>query len=174
MIWGAHWCLMFYLFSANVRAGLSGKPQAENLVSEISVLKDTELGKSKARRERESFFSLVFTASEAKPKPPGAGASPRHSLPVGSGSEASKEGIQAVHAAATSEASSHPILWPFIHTLPGQWQKSKNWCLNFEYFCHESLQHFKDVRGTGVTFTAGKKNRGLQEWQLSTGLFLIS
>lgn len=103
MIWGAHWCLMFYLFSANVRAGLSGKPQAENLVSEISVLKDTELGKSKARRERESFFSLVFTASEAKPKPPEAGASPRHSLPVGSGSEASKEGIQAVHAAATCQ-----------------------------------------------------------------------
>ena len=67
MIQGAHWCLIFYLFSANGRARLSRKPQTQNLVPEISVLKDTELGKSEAHWGRTSVSSLVSTTSEAKP-----------------------------------------------------------------------------------------------------------
>ena len=71
MIWGAHWCLIFYLFSASVRASLLSKPQTENLVSEISV---AEQGIS------EKYFCFVSAASEAKPKPFGAhGLSRAHS-----------------------------------------------------------------------------------------------
>lgn len=121
MIWGAHWCLIFYLFSASVRARLSRKPQTENLMSEISVLKDTELGRSKAHWERESFLPLVSVASEEKPKPLELPLCPGHSHPVGTGSGTPKERISGCAGSSNlSETGSHPILWSFVPPLPGQ------------------------------------------------------
>lgn len=76
------------------------KPQTENLVSEISVLKDSELGKSEAHWGRKSFSFLVTTTSEAKPMAPGAGARKAHP-PEGTGRAASKERVGAVDPAAT-------------------------------------------------------------------------
>lgn len=59
MIWGAHWCLIFYLFSTNVKAPLSSKLQTEKLASAMSALEDTEpLGVRHFAKE-ESFFSWV-------------------------------------------------------------------------------------------------------------------
>lgn len=93
---------------------LSRKPQTENLVSEISVLKDSELGKSEAHWERKSFSSLVSTTSEAKPTAPGAGAQKAHP-PEGTGRGASTEGVGAVDPAATCRAG--PILtWSPLYT----------------------------------------------------------
>lgn len=65
-----------------------------------------------------------------------------------------------------TDAEVPSILWYFVSTLPRKWQKSKNLGLNSEYFCHESLQYFEDVRGTQVTFTIGEKRKGLQEREL--------
>ena len=55
MIWGAHWCLIFYLFSANIRAELSSKSQTETLASEISVL---EQGPSEKKKDFSLWFPL--------------------------------------------------------------------------------------------------------------------
>lgn len=87
MIWGAQWCLIFYLFSTSVRARLSSKPQTENLVSEISV---PEQGTS----EEKKIFSLWFLLFlKQSPRLLELMLSPGRSQPVGTGTGASKEGV---------------------------------------------------------------------------------
>lgn len=110
MIWGAHWCLIFYLFSANVRASLSSKPQTENLVSEISV---PEQGTSEKKKDFSLWFLLLLRQS---PRLLELMFSPRHSHPVRTRSRASKEGVQAVHAEPDRcRGPIHPVVLCF-HT----------------------------------------------------------
>lgn len=87
MIWGAQWCLIFYLFSANVKARLSSKPQTENLVSEISV---PEQGTSEKKKDFSLWFLLLLKQSPSLLE---LMLSPGHSQPVRTGTGASKEGV---------------------------------------------------------------------------------
>ena len=118
---------------------LSHKPQTENLVSEISVLKDSELGKSEAHWGRKSFSFLVSTTSEAKPTAPGAGARKAHP-PEGTGRGASKERVGVADPAATCRAG--PILtWSPLYT-----------------HCQESSRGARDYVGTWGTFVRNPSN----------------
>lgn len=140
---------------------------------EISVLKDTELGKSEAHWGRTSVSSLVSTTSEAKPSLLELVLRRRSTPWEGTGRGPPRRGfglwIQQQAVGGGAPPCPGTLCAHTARTAAEQQDTSGN----LPCFCHEPLQHFEDTRSFGVTFTVGKKNRGLQEQQMSTSLFLI-